>query len=258
MSKFRAFVRSTFKLKLSAADLLALAQSDLDDPPSILDISTRLQMSQVIGGQGRTTLDVWRDGYRFCLNELASRSTWQEQRAQCLRLCVNQLQWIVIGQVIDDFADTSPWAHYTTDHPSFEDLGEGGLKSRARGRFYQAILTYGSLVNLGEAAFHVGHGDTGALNVYRLLYKDFVDVETKSLDYVHRYIRDAERDEDAEWMADVFKREIEPFTDEYRAFAEKLADDICAGRYDGPTFLPQFKEFDRRRSEFTERFVGGK
>ena len=55
-------------------------------------------------------LDHWRDEMRDALHEVEIGVTWQEQRAKCLRMIMNTLEWRVIGNVVKKEHGVAPGA----------------------------------------------------------------------------------------------------------------------------------------------------
>jgi hypothetical protein len=241
-----AFFKVLFHRPLTYNDLLKDAGKLITSPP--LPADWKRLAAGLVGKNGTSLLDYWRDHYKSQLEMIAEEATWQMQKSRLLKLIMMERSWRVAYVVSQDAKHVASWSFMCRDAHWAKNANGNNLHLLLTQRWLMAILSDGCLITLGAMCFGLDKAKDTELELHYLFHKEIkaldVGVMEAMLDAVDEY-----RDDDVHLIAGYKDDHLAPLIREQYTLLAQLEDDVANSTVDIAWFNSQLNAVRQKQAE---------
>jgi hypothetical protein len=241
-----AFFKALFHQSLTYNDLLKDAGNIITSPP--LPADWKRLAAGLVGKNGTSLLNYWRDYCKSQLEMIAEEATWQMQKSRLLKLVMMERTWRAAYVVSQDAKHVASWSFMCKDAHWAKDADEKNLPLLLTQRWLMAVLSDGCLIALGMKSYGLDKAKDTELELHYVFHKEIkaldVGVMEAMLDAVDEY-----RDDDAHLIAAFKDDHLAPLIREQYTLLAQLEDDVANSTVDIAWFSSQLNAIKQKQAE---------
>ncbi len=241
-----AFFKALFHRPLTYNELLRDASNIITSPP--LPADWKHLASGLVGKNGTSLLDYWRDYCKSQLEMIAEEVTWQMQKSRLLKLVMMERSWRAAYVASQGAKHVGSWSFLCKDAPWAKDVNEQNLHLLLTQRWLMAVLSDGCLMALGMKSYGLNKAKDTELELHYLFHKEIkaldVGVMEALLDAVDEY-----RDDDAHQIAAFKDDHLAPLIREQYTLLAQLEDDVANSTVDIAWFSSRLNAVKQKQAE---------
>lgn len=241
-----AFFKALFHRPLTYNELLGETSNIITSPP--LPADWKHLASGLVGKNGMSLLEYWRDYCKTQLGMIAEEVTWQMQKSRLLKLIMMERSWRAVYVVSQEAKHVASWSFLCKDAPWAKDMDERNLPLLLTQRWLMAVLSDGCLMALGMKSYGLNKAKDTELELHYLFHKEIkaldVGVIGALLDAVDEY-----RDDDAHQIAAFKDDQLAPLIREQYTLLAQLEDDVANSTVDIAWFSSRLNAVKQKQAE---------
>jgi hypothetical protein len=241
-----AFFKALFHQPLTYNDLLKDAGNIITSPP--LPTDWKRLAAGLVGKNGTSLLNYWRDYCKSQLEMIAEEATWQMQKSRLLKLIMMERTWRAAYVVSQDAKHVASWSFMCKDAHWAKDANERNLHLLLTQRWLMAVLSDGCLIALGMKSYGLDKAKDTELELHYVFHKEIkavdIGVMEAMLDAVDEY-----RDDDAHLIAAFKDDHLAPLIREQYTLLAQLEDDVANSTVDIAWFSSQLNAVKQKQAD---------
>lgn len=241
-----AFFKALFHRPLTYNDLLKGASNMITSPP--LPADWKRLAAGLVGKNGTSLLDYWRDYYKSQLEMIAEEATWQMQKSRLLNLIMMERSWRAVYTVSQDAKHVASWSFMCKDAPWAEDPNDKNLHLLLTQRWLMAVLSDGCLIALGMKSYGLDKAKDTELELHYLFHKEIKALDVGVMEAMLNAV-DEYRDDDAHSIAAFKDDHLAPLIREQYTLLAQLEDDVANSTVDIAWFSSQLNAVKQKQAD---------
>ena len=241
-----AFFKALFHRPLTYNELLKSADNIIASPP--LPADWKRLAAGLVGRNGISLLNYWRDYCKSQLKMIADEVTWQMQKSRLLKLIMMERTWRAAYVASQGAKHVAAWSFMCEDADWAKGANDTNLHLLLTQRWLMAVLSDSCLITVGMKFYGLDNAKDAELELHYLLHK-----EVKSLDVgVMEAMLDAAdecRDDDAHMIAAFKDDHLAPLIREQYTLLAQLEDDVANSTVDIAWFGSQLNAVKQKQAE---------
>jgi hypothetical protein len=241
-----AFFKALFHRPMTYNGLLRDASNMITSPP--LPADWKRIAAGLVGKNGTSLLDYWRDHCKSQLEMIAEEATWQMQKSRLMKLIMMERGWRAAYVASQNTKHVASWSFLCKDAPWSKSANEKNLHLLLTQRWLMAVLSDGCLIAVGMKSYGLDKAKEVELELHYALHKEIqaldVSVMEAMLDAVDEY-----RDDDANMIATFKDDHLAPLIREQYSLLAQLEDDVANSTVDIAWFSSQLDEVKQKQAE---------
>jgi len=240
------FFKALLHRPMMYGELLKKADNIITSPP--LPADWKRLVAGMVGKNGISLLDYWRDYCKSQLKMIANEATWQMQKSRLLKLVMMERTWRAAYVASQGAKHVASWSFMCEDVDWAKDANETNMHSLLTQRWLVAVLSDSCLIAVGMKLYKLGKAKDDELELQYLLHKEVksldVGVMEALLDAVDEY-----RDDDAHLIAAFKDDHLAPLIREQYTLLAQLEDDVANSTIDVAWFSSQLDAVKQKQRE---------
>lgn len=241
-----AFFKALLHRPLTYNDLLSDASNIITSPP--LPADWKHLASGLVGKNGTSLLDYWRDYCKSQLEMIAQEGTWQMQKSRLLKLVMMERSWRAVYVVSQKAKHVASWSSFCKDAHWAKDVDEKHLHALLTQRWLMAILSDGCLMALGMKSYGLNKAKDTEIELHYLFHQEIKTLDVRVMEAILDAVQEY-RDDDAHDIAAFKDDHLAPLFREQYALLAQLEDDVANSAVDIAWFSSQLNAVKQKQAD---------